>query len=183
MSGLRALRRRQPRFDSALAAVADAAREPTEHIPVVDMPTETLVVDREPELVETVVPDPEPPLPHAGYAIGPQILTEHPEWRWVFPSAPAPEDASRYGWVDVSEATREDVEALAGDGFIEWLDDGRGVMVHTGSGRTDLAHMGDRLVRDTEGLHVQCTRAFGDWETGEFAAADAAIAGGDDACS
>lgn len=168
--GLRGLFRRQPVFDSALDAVeADVVHHEAEahaRTEVIPIPADTMVIGPEPE------PEPEPePLPHAGYAIGPQILTEHTEWRWLFPW-PAPTETPPFGWVDVSDATRSDVEDFLGADFIEWLDDGRGVVVHVAGPRgvVDLAHMGDRITRGEDGLHVQCTRVFRDWETGEFKA-------------
>lgn len=178
MTGTRGLTRRfrrPPRFDSALAAVPDATRTETEVIsPVPDGPTETLLLEPLPEAEVTPEPEPEP-LPEAGLVVLP-TLCDPEQWLALFGREPAP--APKLGWVDVSEATREQVEEFAGADFIEWLDDGRGAVVHVAGDRgVDLAHMGDRILRDGEGLHVQCTRAFGDWETGEFQALDAAIAG------
>ena len=108
-------RNRRDTFDAPLPVVeADVAHHaeaysPTETITVV--PDETMILDPEPAEAE-----PEP-LPHAGYAIGPQILTEHPQWRWVFPF---PLPAAPYGWVDVSEATRGAVEDFLGADPTGW---------------------------------------------------------------
>jgi hypothetical protein len=101
MIGSRRRHRRQPTFDAPLDVVeADVAHHedvysPTEVIAEVpEGPTETLFLDPLPEDAEAeVAPEPEPePLPHAGYAIGPQILTEYKEWRYLFPLPPATED-------------------------------------------------------------------------------------------
>jgi hypothetical protein len=176
-------RRRQPRFDSALTAVEDATRTPTEVIAAVpEGPTETLFLDPLPEDAEAeVAPEPEPePLPHAGYAIGPQILAGHDEWLYLFPfpePVDTPEDTPPFGWVDVSMATRKQVEEFLGCDLLSWV--GNDAIIRTPGGGTLTAHDGDRIQRDENGLHVQCTRAFRGWETGEFQIADAAIAAGD----
>ena len=86
--------------------------------------------------------------------------------------------------MDVSEATRDQVDEFLGSDLTEWVSSNDatviGVRIRTASGDIDIAHTGDRIMRDEEGLHIQCTRAFGDWETGEF---QAAIEAGDAACS
>ena len=189
--GLRGLFRRQPNFGSVLDASVlhhdKDAYTPTETIAVV--PDETLLLEDPGPEGEEAAPEPEPePLPDGGYAIGPQILTEHEEWRWLFPwPAETTGDAPRYGWVDVSEATAHDVvEFLGGDlTVLTGGEDGGyiGVRVRTSSGDTIDAHVGDRIIRDEDGLHVQCTRAFEGWTTGAFEAVDAAIAAGQGDCT
>ena len=185
--GLRGLLRRQPNFGSVLDAAEAGvlhhdsdAYTPTEHIEVV--PDETLLIE------DPADPEPEPePLPHNGYAIGPQILAEHEDWRWLFPWPAEPaEDVPPFGWVDVSEATRDQVDEFLGSDLAGWdSKDGvlTGVRYRAPSGYTATAHTGDRITRDEDGLHVQCTRVFEDWETGAFEAVDAAIAAGQGDCT
>lgn len=87
----------------------------------------------------------------------------------------------RYGHADVTPSTTAAVEALLDGTFHEWQEGPHGVeglLILTADGLISLAHLGDRVVRDEDGLHVWCTQAqvtenvsaYPDWETGEFAA-------------
>jgi hypothetical protein len=177
-STLRGLRRRPP--NSALDLVeADvlhhAAYSPTEVIPVV--PDETLLIE-DPGAADAE-PEPESePLPDAGFVVLP-TMCDPEQWLRLFGQEPAA--APQYGWVDVTDDPGGIliVEDFLGADIVEWC--GEGVRVHTSDGIV-TAHTGDRILRDEDGLHVQCARVFPDWPTDGFKAMDAAIAAGQGDC-
>lgn len=177
-------RNRRDTFDAPLPVVeADVAHHAEAYSPtetIAKIQDETMLLEdseREPADAE-VPPEPEPePLPEAGYVVLPTL---YDGWPHLFGREPAPfgedtpEDTPRYGWVDVSGATREQAEEFLGGDLVSWA--GNDAIVRAPGGGTLTAHDGDRVLRDEDGLRVECTRAFKEWETGEF---QAAIAAGD----
>ena len=86
-----------------------------------------------------------------------------------------------YGGAEVLPATVVGVDVLLNDVFHEWQEGPHGVtgvLVLTADGRMSLARLGDRIIRDADGVQVEPGQpartenvsAYPDWETGEFAA-------------